>query len=131
MSPSYKSTGLKIGRPLAVRYGRVKLAEHIAQCSGARLTILLIGERPGGDAVASRSLSAYLAYQLVDERARERAARFSGNTDVRFEYTVISNIYSAGLIPIEAGSVIAEKAWQILEKQAAGNRLEELLKDKG
>jgi ethanolamine ammonia-lyase large subunit len=125
------SRGLKIGRPLAVRYGRVKLAEHIAQCSGARLTILLIGERPGGDAVASRSLSAYLAYQLVDERARERAARFSGNTDVRFEYTVISNIYSAGLIPIEAGSVIAEKAWQILEKQAAGNRLEELLKDKG
>ena len=126
-----ESRGFKIGKPLAVRYGRVKLAEHIAQCTGARLTILLIGERPGGDALASRSLSAYLAFQLRDESARDRAARFSGNAAVRFEYTVISNIYSGGLIPVEAGSVIAEKAWQILERQAAGNRLEELLKGRG
>lgn len=122
-----ESRGLKLGRPIAVRYGRVKLAEHIAAVTGARLTILLIGERPGGDALASRSLSAYMAYQLVDETARDNAARFSGNTAIRFEYTVISNIYSGGLIPVEAGSVIAEKAWQILEKQAAGNRLERLL----
>jgi ethanolamine ammonia-lyase large subunit len=123
-----ESRGLKLGRPIAVRYGRVKLAEHIAACTGARLTILLIGERPGGDALASRSLSAYMAYQLVDEAARNNAARFSGNSGIRFEYTVISNIYSGGLIPVEAGSVVAEKAWQILEKQAAGNRLEQLLK---
>ena len=113
-----------------MRYGRVKLAEHIAQCTGARLTILLIGERPGGDALASRSLSTYLAFQLKDATARDCAARFSGNSAIRFEYTVISNIYSGGLIPVEAGSVIAEKAWQILEKLAAGNRLEEMLKDR-
>ncbi|MGE5191226.1 MAG: ethanolamine ammonia-lyase light chain EutC, partial [Deltaproteobacteria bacterium] len=123
-----ESRGLKLSRPIAVRYGRVKLAEHIAECTGARLTILLIGERPGGDALASRSLSAYMAYQLVNDTARNQAARFSGNAGIRFEYTVISNIYSGGLIPVEAGSVIAEKAWQILEKQAAGNRLEQLLK---
>jgi ethanolamine ammonia-lyase large subunit len=125
------SRGLKLGRPIAVRYGRVKLAEHIAQITGARLTILLIGERPGGDALASRSLSAYLAYQLVEADARDRAARFSGNAGIRFEYTVISNIYSGGLIPVEAGSVIAEKAWQILDNQAAGNRLEEMMKRGG
>ncbi len=124
-----ESRAFKSGRPIAVRYGRVKLAEHIAQCTGARLTILLIGERPGGDALASRSLSAYLAYQLVDATARDHASRFSGNADIRFEYTVISNIYSGGLIPVEAGSVIAEKAWQILERQAAGNRLEQLIKE--
>lgn len=123
-----ESRGLRLGRPVAVRYGRVKLAEHIAECTGARLTILLIGERPGGDALASRSLSAYMAYQLVDATTRDNAARFSGNTGIRFEYTVISNIYSGGLIPVEAGSVIAEKGWQILDKQAAGNRLEQLLK---
>jgi ethanolamine ammonia-lyase large subunit len=123
-----ESRGFKLARLIAVRYGRVKLAEHIAQCTGARLTILLIGERPGGDALASRSLSAYMAYQLADETTRGDAARFSGNAGIRFEYTVISNIYSGGLIPVEAGSVIAEKAWQILEKQAAGNRLEQLLK---
>jgi ethanolamine ammonia-lyase large subunit len=124
-----ESRGLKLGRPIAARYGRVKLAEHVAECTGARLTILLIGERPGGDALASRSLSAYLAYQLVDAAERDRAARFSGHSGIRFEYTVISNIYSGGLVPVEAGSVIAEKAWQILEKHAAGNRLERLLKE--
>jgi ethanolamine ammonia-lyase large subunit len=123
-----ESQGLRLSRPIAVRYGRVKLAEHIALITGARLTILLIGERPGGDALASRSLSAYLAYQLCDTATRDQAARFSGNAGIRFEYTVISNIYSGGLIPVEAGSVIAEKAWQILEKQAAGNRLEQMMK---
>jgi ethanolamine ammonia-lyase large subunit len=122
-----ESRDLRLVRPIAVRYGRVKLAEHVAECTGARLTILLIGERPGGDALASRSLSAYLAYQLVDEAARHDAARFSGNAGIRFEYTVISNIYSGGLPAVEAGSVIAEKAWQILDKHAAGNRLEKML----
>ena len=123
-----ESRGLSQGRPIAVRYGRVKLAEQIAQCTRARLTILLIGERPGGDALAARSLSAYLAYQLVDSPARDEAARFSGNSKIRFEYTVVSNIYTGGLIPVEAGSVLAEKAWQILDHQAAGNRLEEIIK---
>jgi ethanolamine ammonia-lyase large subunit len=122
-----ESRDLRLARPIAVRYGRVKLAEHIAECTGTPLTILLIGERPGGDALASRSLSAYMAYQLVDEAARNDAARFSGNATIRFEYTVISNIYSGGLLPVEAGSVIAEKAWQILAKHAAGNRLEKML----
>jgi ethanolamine ammonia-lyase large subunit len=122
-----ESRDLRLARPIAVRYARVKLAEHIAECTGTALTILLIGERPGGDALASRSLSAYMAYQLVDEAARSDAARFSGNATIRFEYTVISNIYSGGLLPVEAGSVIAEKAWQILEKHAAGNRLEKML----
>ena len=51
----------------AVSYGRVKLAEHIAQCTGA-LTILLIGERPG-ETLWLASLSAYLAFQLGDESA--------------------------------------------------------------
>ena len=40
-----ESRGLRLGRPIAVRYGRVKLAEHVAECTGARLTILLIGEQ--------------------------------------------------------------------------------------
>lgn len=122
------SRGYRVRTPLAARYGRVKLAEDIASRTGARLTILLIGERPGGDALAASSLSAYLCYQLRDAAAQAAAAQFSGSRDIRFEYTVISNIYSGGLPPVEAGSVIAEKAWQILDLKAAGNRLEALLK---
>jgi ethanolamine ammonia-lyase large subunit len=105
--------GISVGQPLLVRYGRVKLAEDVAERLGAALVIHLIGERPGGDALASRSLSAYLAYRC-DAR--------------RFEYTVISNIYSGGLPPAEAAGVIVEKAAEILNHQAAGNRLEALLK---
>jgi ethanolamine ammonia-lyase large subunit len=122
--------GMKIstGVPLLARHGRVKLAEAVAEKLQADLVIYLIGERPGGDALASRSLSAYLAYQLRDANAQAAAARFSNNAQIRFEYTVISNIYAGGLPPLEAGGVIVEKAAEILRFKAAGNRLEDCLK---
>lgn len=107
-----------VGQPLLARYGRVKLAEPIADRLGAELVIHLLGERPGGDALASRSLSAYLLHR-----------RETG--EPRFEYTVISNIYTGGLPPLEAGAVIIEKALQILEHRAAGNRLAALVDPSG
>src|SRR5437899_5607410 len=119
---------LTTGQPILVRYGRVKVAEDIAERLQARLVILLIGERPGGDALASRSLSACLVYPLLDAAAQKKAAAYSHNPEIRFEYTVISNIYSAGLPPLEAGSVVAEKAWHVFAHRAAGNRLEAALK---
>src|SRR5438132_282192 len=120
---------LRVGQPILARYGRVKLAEPVAELLQTELIIYLIGERPGGDALASRSLSAYLVYRLADPPVQRLAAEFSGNSGIRFEYTVISNIYSGGLPPIEAGAVLAEKVAQILSCRAAGNRLEGLLKD--
>ena len=120
---------ISYGQPVAVRYGRVKIAEQIAQCLATPLTLLLIGERPGGDATACTSLSAYLIFQLLNPIDQAEAARFSGNTDIRFEYTVVSNIYSSGLPPIEAGSLIVEKISTILTARAAGNRLESYLKE--
>lgn len=116
--------GIAMGAPIAARYGRVKLAEDVAERVEAKLCVHLIGERPGGDALASRSLSAYLVYRLADPEAQARAARFSANPGIRFEYTVISNIHEGGLPPLEAGAVIVEKVARILAAQAAGNRLE-------
>ena len=83
-------------------------------------------ETPGtpGTAYASRSLSAYLVYRLADPAAQAEAARFSGNSSIRFEYTVISNIYAGGLPPLEAAALIVERAAEILVHRAAGNRLE-------
>lgn len=118
---------IRVGQPLLARYGRVKLAEPVAESLGAELVIHLIGERPGGDALASRSLSAYLVYRLADPVVRRAAAEFSGNPAIRFEYTVISNIYSGGLPPLEAGAVLVEKVDEILTHRAAGNRLEQAL----
>jgi ethanolamine ammonia-lyase large subunit len=116
--------GVAVGAPLLARYGRVKLAEPVADRLGATVVIHLLGERPGGDALASRSLSAYLVLRLADGSIQQEAAAFSGHPGIRFEYTVISNIYSGGLPPLEAGAVIVEKVLQILARKAAGNRLE-------
>lgn len=122
-----KAGGVSFGQPILVPYGRVKLAEPLAEALDARLVINLIGERPGGDARASRSLSAYLALRLDDPEAQAEAAVFSGHSDIRFEYTVLSNIYDGGVPAVEAGSIIAEKAMEILRRKAAGNRLERKL----
>jgi ethanolamine ammonia-lyase large subunit len=124
----FAGRGLTTGQPIAVRYGRVKLAEPLADQLHCDVIVYLIGERPGGDALASRSLSAYLVYRLADPLVQRQAARFSGNPAVRFEYSVISNIYSGGLPAAEAGGVIVDRVSDILTHKAAGNRLEDLLK---
>ena len=121
------SRNLKIGQPILAPYGRVKLAESISNALQSQLVVTLIGERPGGDALASRSMSAYFAYRLNDKTTQKSAATFSGNAAMQYEYSVLSNIYAGGLPPIEAGSVIAEKVFEILKYKAAGNRLENLL----
>lgn len=121
------SRDYSMGQPAIVPFGRVKLVEEIGDRLKSKLTILLIGERPGGDALSSRSLSAYLAFRLTDSTAQEQAANYSGNPSINYEYTLITNIYAGGLPAVEAGSVIAEKAMEILEHEAAGNRLEDLL----
>ena len=124
------SRDLKIGQPILAPYGRVKLAESIGNALQAQLVVTLIGERPGGDALASRSMSAYFAYRLSEDATQNLAATFSGNNQMLYEYSVLSNIYAGGLPPIEAGSVIAEKVFEILKYKAAGNRLESLIQNK-
>ncbi|HEX5446602.1 MAG TPA: ethanolamine ammonia-lyase subunit EutB [Pirellulales bacterium] len=123
----FAAQDIAVGELLAVCNGRVKLAEAIARRSGARLILLLLGERPGGDALAAQSLSAYLVYQLLDAHEQQAAACFSGHPGIKFEYTVVSNIYAGGLPAVEAGSFLVARACQILEHRAAGNRLEDLL----
>jgi ethanolamine ammonia-lyase large subunit len=62
-------------------------------------------------------------YRLPTPAARAEAAQFSGNPAIRFEYTVLSNIYAGGIPPLEAGAILLDKICDILEQQAAGNRL--------
>ena len=124
-----KEQRITAGKPILAPYGRVKLAEALGDALQPKLIINLIGERPGGDALASRSMSAYIAYRLDDD-AKADAVEFSGNPDIRYEYTVISNIYSGGLPPGEAAVQIAERVNQILTTKAAGNRLERAIHDR-
>ncbi|OEU76456.1 MAG: ethanolamine ammonia-lyase [Desulfuromonadales bacterium C00003068] len=125
-----KSRGFTVGQHIVAPYGRVKLAEEVAETLQAKVIINLIGERPGGDALASRSMSSYMTYRLAGEEEKQAAAEFSGNSDISFEMTVISNIYAGGIPSLEAGSLIVERATEILENRAAGNRLTDLLRKK-
>jgi len=119
-----KSKDYRLGQAIVAPLGRVKLAEAVADRTKTKLVILLIGERPGGDAAASRSLSAYLVYRISDAETQKIAAAFSGSPKIAYEYTVLSNIYDGGVPPVEAASIVAERAWEILKFRAAGNRLE-------
>jgi ethanolamine ammonia-lyase large subunit len=123
-----KSKNYSMGKTMFVHYGRVKLSECIADSLDCNLIIMLIGERPGGDALSSKSMSAYLVLKLKDSEAQKKAALYSELPNISYEYTVITNIYQGGLPPVEGGSVVAEKAMEILKYQAAGNRLEDILK---
>jgi ethanolamine ammonia-lyase large subunit len=113
LGDALQARGVSAGQPIVARYGRVKLAEAIAAATGAELGVMLLGERPGGDAQAARSLSAYLVYRCAQPAT--------------YECTVISNIHAGGLPPLEAGAVVAERVFQILAQGAAGNRLEAIL----
>ena len=121
------SQGFSLGQTMVAPHGRVKLAEDIAKTVNAQLVIVLLGARPGADARSSRSLSGYLVYQLNGTKTRQTAQEFNDLPDTEFEYTMVSNIHHGGIPPMEAGSVLAERAMQILANQAAGNRLNALL----
>ena len=125
-----QSQNHSMGKVMVVHFGRVKLAECIGDSLNCNLVILLAGERPGGDALSSKSMSAYLVLKLRDPEIQKKAANYSDLPTIRYEYTLITNIYQGGLPPVEGGSVVAEKAMEILKYQAAGNRLEEVLKSK-
>jgi ethanolamine ammonia-lyase large subunit len=114
---------IRVGQPMLARYARVKLAEQIAEAVKAELVVHLLGERPGGDAEAARSLSAYLVF-CRDKSSGGVVGQDSASEPTQYEYTVVSNIHPEGLPPLEAAALIAEKIFQILTLRAAGNRLE-------
>lgn len=94
------------GTPFFVRYGRVKIEDQIGEILGAKVVILLVGERPGLG--QSESLSCYAVYS-------PRVA-----TTVEADRTCISNIHQGGTPPVEAAAVIVDLAKRMLEQKASG-----------
>ena len=100
-----KATNLKVGTPFFVKYGRVGAEDSVAQILGAKVTVILLGERPG--LATSSSLSAYCVY-----------GGYPGIPEAN--RTVVSNIHKAGTPPVEAGAYIAELCKQMFDKKASG-----------
>ncbi|KEY58804.1 ethanolamine ammonia-lyase subunit EutC [Serratia sp. DD3] len=101
--------GLKVGTPFFVRYGRVKIEDQIGELLGAKVVVLLVGERPGLG--QSESLSCYAVYS-------PKVA-----STVEADRTCISNIHRGGTPPVEAAAVIVDLVQRMLKQQASGIHL--------
>ena len=81
--------------------------DQVSELTGAEVTCVLIGERPG--LITAESMSAYIAYKATVGMPEARR-------------TVVSNIPRAGTNPAEAGAHI-EIIKIMLEKKASGTDL--------
>lgn len=107
-----ESEGVTVGTPFFVRYCRVNTARRIGPLLGAKVTCVLIGERPGLS--NGESTSAYFAYHARPEMSES-------------DYTVVSNISRKGMAPAEAGAAIAELMLKMLKYKVSGLDLKEKL----
>jgi ethanolamine ammonia-lyase small subunit len=101
--------GLVVGTPVAARFARVWLEDEIGQETGAKVAMILLGERPGlgtGD-----GLSAYVVYGPK-----------LGNTDG--DRNMISNIHARGTPPEEAAARLAVLAAAMIEQRCSGVTLD-------
>lgn len=100
--PRLAASGIAVGPAVVASGARVALGDEVGALVGARMVVMLIGERPGLSSPAS--LGAYLTY-----------APRPGVTDA--ERNCVSNIHAAGLSDDEAAVKIA---WLIREGLARG-----------
>lgn len=101
--------GISVGDPVFVHFCRSRLVDIIGNEVGAKVGIILVGERPGlgtGD-----GMSAYLVWQPSEQR-----------TDA--EKQAISNIHSRGIQPNEASIHAAKVIEAILKQQTSGVKLD-------
>lgn len=100
-----KVEGLTAGTPIYVKYARVPAMDVITEILNAKVTIILIGERPGLSTYAS--MSAYMTYNGkvgMSESGRN----------------VISNIHENGINPAEAGAHISGVVKKMIEQKISG-----------
>ena len=100
-----------IGPLVLVEQGRVAIGDEIGQLLGAKLTVVLIGERPGLS--AADSLGAYITWQ-------PRIGTMDSSRNC------ISNIRPGGLSPEEAAAQIGDMIEQAFAHHMTGVRLNDV-----
>lgn len=110
LRPLVTRLGLRLAPIVLAQGARVALGDDVGELLGARLVVVLIGERPGLS--AADSLGAYLTFG--PRRGRSDAER-----------NCISNIRPAGLPPERAAHNLAWLISAALEIEATGVRLKD------
>jgi ethanolamine ammonia-lyase small subunit len=108
--PRLAAAGIDIGHAVVASGARVALGDEIGEILGARMMVMLIGERPGLS--APDSLGAYLTF-----------APSPGRTDA--ERNCVSNIHGAGIPYDEAASRIAWLVREGLTRELTGVALKD------
>lgn len=103
-----QAEGYRVGTPIFIKYGRVATMDKISQALNAKVTVLLIGERPG--LATGESMSSYMAYE-------------SSPLKPEHQRTVISNIYKKGTPPVEAGAQIVHLIKLMMREKKSGMEL--------
>ncbi|MDR1236717.1 MAG: ethanolamine ammonia-lyase subunit EutC [Propionibacteriaceae bacterium] len=103
-----QSFGIEVGPIPYVKYGRVGAMDDLGPLISSDVICLLIGERPG--LATGESMSAYMCYQPNPDRPESWR-------------TVVSNIYSGGTPPAEAGAHVATIIKKILDTKVSGVEL--------
>ena len=104
-----QARGLSVGTPVAARFARVWLEDEIGQEVGAKVAMILLGERPGlgtGD-----GLSAYVVFE-------PRVGKTDGDRNM------ISNIHLRGTPPAEAAERLAALAQAMIAQRCSGVTLD-------
>jgi ethanolamine ammonia-lyase small subunit len=104
-SAACRDRGWTVGAPLCCKFARVWIEDEIGAAVGAKVAVILLGERPGlgtGD-----GLSAYLVYG-------PRIGRTDGDRNM------MSNIHARGTPPDEAASRLAGLVGAMLEQGRSG-----------
>lgn len=108
--PLLRAEDWQLGPVCLVRRGRVAVQDHVGELLGARLALILLGERPG--LISPDSLGAYLVHQPR-----------CGNTDA--QRNCVSNINAHGLSAAQAAAKLhwlLTEAWQ---RQISGVELKD------
>lgn len=100
-----KGYGIDVGPVPYVKYCRVGAMDDVGELLGSEVVCVLIGERPG--LATGESMSAYIGYKPSAERPESWR-------------TVVSNIYSGGTPPAEAGAHVATLIKRILDEKVSG-----------
>lgn len=107
-----QASGLKVGTPFFIENGRVGIMNDINAIIGAKVVVLLIGERPGlGIADA---MSAYMGFD-------PRPGKSDADRDLICMITT-----HGGTNPLEAGAYIVEFIKRMIKYSASGVRLREV-----